>query len=125
MHKLFVSIDVGLEALRLSNPCAFQYIVKPPQSPASAFPWHRDSDWLDDGAVTRHPYISVRSCIASAGLRRRKWPVDRRTFQLNTYSVPGVQVWCALHDMTEGAHFVALRERFQQLTPALSQTHRQ
>jgi hypothetical protein len=36
-----------------------QYIVKPPQSPASAFPWHRDSDWLDDGAVTRHPYISV------------------------------------------------------------------
>jgi hypothetical protein len=37
--------------------------VKPPQSPASAFPWHRDSDWLDDGAVTRHPYISVRSVI--------------------------------------------------------------
>ena len=29
----------------MTGPC-LQYIAKPCQSPASAFCWHRDSDWL-------------------------------------------------------------------------------
>ena len=36
-----------------------QYIVKPPQSPLSAFGWHRDSDWMRKEQMDGQPYISV------------------------------------------------------------------
>lgn len=38
-----------------------QYIVKPACcGAASAFPWHRDRDWLAAHDVEETPYISVR-----------------------------------------------------------------
>lgn len=51
----------------MCNAAAPQYIVKPPGAPLSAFPWHRDSDWVADADIERHPYISVRCRFDDAG----------------------------------------------------------
>jgi hypothetical protein len=41
---------------------ASQFIVKPPSSVFSSFPWHMDSDWCHERSdVVHSPYISVRT----------------------------------------------------------------
>lgn len=106
VHKLFARIEEPM-----ATECSLtQYIVKPPQSPTSAFTWHLDSDWLDDGAVTRHPYISVRAVISCYHrVLGETWPMERRGFRGLRTSTCGLQVWCALHDMTEGAQVAVLK----------------
>ncbi len=91
-----------------------QYIVKPPRSPLSQFKWHRDSDWMSDANVERHPYISVSFRLPygdAIGFALACQPFVHPVFMKFVNTAPP-QVWCALDDMTEGAsHLPRMSDR--------------